>query len=197
VTKKKPAQKRRRNFSDEERRTVAAWIAENNPGLFLGVLLSYYCFIRPNELRKMQVHCIDVEEKVIRLPGSITKTQKPRTVTVPNAILPALEQIVSKYAPDRFVFGPGLKVGRSPAKKDAFYHAHKRALEQLYRSGAIKSILGLSFYSWKDSGLTDLSENISLLDLMKQAGHHDPKITMKYIHEKPAEKIRRLEKKIF
>lgn len=196
VKKLRIPKKRRRNFSPEERRAVAAWIAANDPGLFLAVLLSYYCFIRPNEMRQMQIGCIDLASKVIRLPASITKTKIDRVVTLPDSIAPLLLDL-EKYPPGLCVFSTGLKPGRTPAGKNAFNKAHREALERLFASGAIKDIGGLSFYSWKDSGLTDMSENISLLDLMKQAGHHDPKITMKYIHERPAEKIRRIKRKIF
>lgn len=197
VPKKRFSKKRRRNFTEQERRTVAAWIAKENPGLFLGVLLSYYCFIRPGEMRKMQIRCIDIEDKVIRMPAAITKTQKDRTVTIPEVILPALATIVEKYHPDRYLFGTGLSVGRSPANKNTFYNHHRKALQQLFKAGLIKSISGLSFYSWKDSGLTDMSESISVLDLMKQAGHHDPKITLRYIHERAAKNIQEIKREIY
>lgn len=197
VPKKKFAQKRRRNFSIEERRIVASWISHENPGLFLAVLLSYYCFIRPNELRQMQLLCIDLAEGCIRLPATITKSNIDRTVTLPAAIVSYFEPVIKAHQPGIYLFGPGLAPGRTPASKDAFYRAHQKALKQLYRAGSIKNMSGLSFYSWKDSGLTDLSENLSVIELMKQAGHHDPKITMKYIHDRPAEKIQKMKKDIF
>ena len=196
VPKLRVPKKRRRNFSQQERRTVAAWIEANNPGLFRAVLLSYYCFIRPNEMRQMQIGCIDLAASVIRLPAEITKADKDRTVTLPAAIFPYFEDL-KQYQPTLYLFARGLKPGKKPANKNAINKLHREALERLFASGSIKDMSGLSFYSWKDSGLTDLSENISLLELMKQAGHSDPKMTMKYIHEKPAEKIRRLEKDIF
>ena len=197
VPKKKFAQKRRRNFTLEERQAVAAYISRENPGLFLAVLLSYYCFIRPNEMRMMQIGCIDLAGGSIRLPAAITKSNMDRTVTMPGSILPYFEPIVKANPPDWNLFGPSLLPGRHPAKKDAFYLAHRKALEELYGAGVIKSMEGLSFYSWKDSGLTDMSENVSILDLMQQAGHHDPKITLKYIHARPAKNIRKIKRKIF
>lgn len=197
VAKLRPSKKLRRNFTQEERRTVAAWIAGHHAGLFRAVLLSYYCFIRPNELRQMQIGCIDLAGKVIRLPGEITKTNKPRTVTLPDAIIPYFREIVGAHPAGWYLFGRNLEPGRSPTGKNSFNLAHREALETIFKAGGVQSITGLSFYSWKDSGLTDLSENISVLDLMKQAGHHDPKITLGYIHERPAKKIQRIKKKIF
>lgn len=196
VPKKRYSQKQRRNFTQEERRAVAAWIGRKDPGLFRAVLLSYFCFIRPNEMRQMQLHCIDLEGRRIRLPAEITKTNRERMTTLPDSLLPYLEEIVKKYPGGWYLFGKDLLPGREPAGKKAFNSAHRKALEELLEGGAIQSITGLSFYSWKDSGITDLSENLSVLDLMKQAGHHDPKITLKYIHERPAKKIRSLTKNI-
>lgn len=197
VPKKKFAQKRRRNFSIEERRVVASWISREHPGLFLAVLLSYYCFIRPNELRQMQIGCIDLTGGCIRLPASITKSSIDRTVTMPASIIPYFAPLVKAHPSGIYLFGPGLVPGRTPASKDAFYRVHQKALRQLYKAGEIKNLSGLSFYSWKDSGLTDMSENLSVLELMKQAGHHDPKITMKYIHDRPAKKIQEMDREIF
>lgn len=197
IPKLRKAQKRRRNFSQQERQAVAAWIAANDPGLFLGILFTYYCFIRPNELRQMQIGCIDLAGKVIRLPAEITKTNRDRTVTIPAALIPHLGEVLQAHPASWHLFGRDLRPGRRPCGKNAFNRAHRKALEEVYRLGGINTLQGLSFYSWKDSGLTDMAENIPLYDLMKQAGHQDPKITLKYIHEKPAENIRRLKNKIF
>jgi len=196
VQKLRAPQKQRRNFTQEERRKVAAWISANDPGLFRAVLLSYYCFIRPNEMRQMQIGCIDIAGRLIRLPASITKTDKPRAVTIPESILPALLPVCDQAKPTAYLFGKNLLPGSAPCGKNAFNLRHREALETLLRSGAIDTIAGLSFYSWKDSGLTDLSEDVSILDLMKQAGHHDPKITMRYIHDRPADVIRTVKKGI-
>lgn len=198
VPKKKSTQKLRRNFSLEERRTVAAWISQEHPMLFLGVLLSYYCFIRPIELRKMQFLCIDLTGGCIRLPAAITKTKIERTVTLPDSIIPYFEALVKAHPPSWHPFGPGLQPGTRPASKDAFYKAHRKALKQLYQAGALRSLAGLCFYSWKDSGLTDHSQEVGLLDLMQQAGHHDPKITMVYIHKgKENRAFRDMDKPLF
>jgi len=197
IPKLRPGKKGRRKFSTEDRRTVAAWIAAKDPGLFRAVLLSYYCFIRPNEMRQMQIGCIDLAGKVIRIPEEIAKVNKARTVTIPEMILPYFEDMAGQFPPSYFLFSRGLQPGRLPCGKNTFNLAHRRALEGLFKAGSINTLTGLSFYSWKDSGLTDMAENISILDLMKQAGHTDPKITMRYIHDRPAKKIRAIKRKIF
>lgn len=197
IKKLRPPKKNRRNLSLEERRAMAAWISREDTGLFRAVLLSYYCFLRPNEIRQMQLYCIDLAGKMIRLPAGITKSKIDRAVTLPKSIIPYFQPILDAYPQDWYMFGKNLLPGRTPAGKNTFNRANRKALEALFGAGAIQTINGLSFYSWKDSGLTDLSENLSILELMKQAGHHDPKITMRYIHDRPAKNIQRIKRKIF
>lgn len=62
------------------------------------------------------------------------------------------------------------------------YHLHREYLKDLKKAGALHNIEGLTWYSWKDTGITDALHDLPLLAVKDQAGHSDPKMTMKYRH---------------
>jgi hypothetical protein len=64
------------------------------------------------------------------------------------------------------------------------YRLHKGILEDLQREGALGDIAGLQWYSWKDTGITEALEQVPILHVQDQAGHHSPEMTLKYRHKK-------------
>lgn len=184
VKKAKETAKNRRTFEPGEAAAVAAFIAGKNPGLFAAVLLQYYCFIRPNEMRQLRRRDFDLEGGVIRIPAPVAKSKRPRLVTMPENVRAYFLEQYSRTPPNYFLWGPNQKPHPAACQgKNEFYKTHKRLLQQLRKSGVVADITGLTFYSWKDTGLTEASKTVGLLDLMQQAGHHDPKITMVYIRQ--------------
>lgn len=61
---------------------------------------------------------------------------------------------------------------------------HKNVLTHLYNTGQLKNINGLTLYSWKDTGITDALEQMSILSVQDQAGHTTPGMTLKYRHKR-------------
>ncbi|MFZ2897962.1 MAG: tyrosine-type recombinase/integrase [Saprospiraceae bacterium] len=195
VRKVKPEAKERRTFSKKEAAAVASYTARENPGLFAAILLQYYCFIRPNEIRQLRRRDIDLEAGRLAIPAEISKTNKPRLVTLPEKVRQFLSDRFGNVQESWYLFGPGMAPhSRRAQGQDEFYKAHKAVLRHLVTAKTLGDTKGLTFYSWKDTGLTVHSQEIGLLDLMQQAGHHDPKMTMVYIHQgKDNPAFRRLE----
>ena len=79
--KKRVNGKNRRAFNEQERALVADYIKKNDRWLFLGVILQYYCFIRPIELRRLRFYMIDLKEGIIRLTGKETKNKENAIIT--------------------------------------------------------------------------------------------------------------------
>ena len=183
VRKAKPEPKNRRTFSAEEAAAVAAYIASHDTGLFAAVLLQYYCFVRPNEIRQLRRRDFDLEAGVIRVPAPVAKAKKNRLVTMPDAVRRFFLDHYARVQPGLFIWGPQHQPGAAPAGKNEMNKKHLLYLRQMKKNGLLADITGLKFYSWKDTGLTEAAKSVSLLDLMHQAGHHDPKITLVYIHQ--------------
>jgi integrase/recombinase XerD len=195
IARQKAPDKARREFTATEQAIIAQAIAAQNAGLYLALLLLYYCFIRPTEMRGLRLKDIDLERQLITVPASISKNKKTQRVTIPDVLAEPLRSGLMPQAPDYyFLFGPGLTPHpRRSCGKNAMNYAHRSILEDLQAKELIGDIQGLSFYSWKDTGLTDQAQEAGLLDLMRQARHSDPSITMIYINRaRPNERMKKV-----
>lgn len=184
VGKAKEAGKMRRRFSPRESQVVAKYIAGTLPELYGTILLQYYCFVRPNEIRMLQRRDFNLEAGTLHIKPAVSKTRIERLVTLPAVVRDFFLTHYQDTSPGNFLWGPNMKPHPSIfLSRDHFYKLHRKVLEELLRTGQLENIRGLTLYSWKDTGLTDHAREISLVDLMHQAGHHDPKITMVYIQQ--------------
>ena len=65
------------------------------------------------------------------------------------------------------------------------YKRHLKLLTRLQRAGRLGDIRGLTWYSWKDTGISTHALKVSPLSARDQAGHADMKYTMLYYHSDP------------
>lgn len=193
--------KNRRTFTDEERKTIARFLSDNDRPMFWAILLQYYCFLRPVELRRLRFRNFDLVNGTIEITPDINrKSKKRRIITIPPFALSVFRQKDFINNPTNYlVFGEYLKPHRSkPCSPNAMNKRHKRYMKTLKKSGDLQDITGLKFYSWKDTGITDHSKLVSLINLQRQAGHAKPETTL--IYYQPDEinyEMRGVEKDIF
>lgn len=189
-----PSPKLRRDLSPEERRTVTKYLHENHKRLYYAFLLQYTGLIRPGALRELKFSWIKIKEGIIQIPPAGNKTNEWKNVTIPNSVmLELIKDGFMNYPNHWFVFGDKLKPHQSKqCGVNTMNYYFKKALEHLVKVKELNDIKGLMFYSGKDTGITELSNRVGLLDLQRQAGHKDPKVTMKYYHNK--RKIKAIEK---
>lgn len=185
VPKKKASEKRRRSFSDIEAVTVIHRIRKESRLLFYALLLEYTCFMRPEEIRCLRFKDINLQSGVVTLREH-TKTKQQRHTTIPDDFIPFFDHdFFNKYPGHFYIFGDHLEP--HPSKKcssGALYRQHKKILEDLRATGALNDIIGLQFYSWKDTGITYALEEMKILAVQDQAGHSTPQMTLRY-REKP------------
>jgi len=183
MKKKKITGKRRRAFSEEERQIVGEHIQKKDKWLWLGIQLQYHCFIRPIEQRRMEIHMIDLKEGVIRLPARVTKNKESAIITIPNSILSFLRNFgFEKFNQRWLLFGSGGKP--NPTKccgHNTYNERHKKIIEKFFNNGMLADIEGLSYYSWKDTGVIELfKKKVNILEIMRQLRHKDLSTTQKY-----------------
>lgn len=190
----KPArvgEKKRRPFTDQERRVVAAWAKEHDYWMFRGILLQYFCYIRPGEISGMKFRDFDFAAGTVTIPEGNSKSWKKRVVTLPKSILHYfLDGQFDQYPGNYFV------LGRIPARNGRWAmhpstvalsetrmnKRHARLLARLQKSGDLSDISGLTWYSWKDTGISVHARKTSPIATKDQAGHRDLAITSLYYH---------------
>jgi len=185
-------EKQRRNFTPREARLVITRIREESQLLFYALLLEYCCFMRPSEIMRLMREDIDLENGMVTIPSSKAKTKKTRYVTIPADFLHYFDPVFIDRIPMKFyVFGEGFKPGRpKPCNKNTMGKRHRRILLRMQKEGLLVDISGLHWYSWKDTGITDALEmdDMNILAVQDQAGHHTPDMTLKYRHKKKVNK---------
>lgn len=184
IKPKRNETKKRRVFTAEEQQVVANYIQQHEYWLYTALLLQFYCYIRPIELTRLKFKYFNLEKGLIDLPAQITKSKKRRVVTIPLIAIPHfLDERFAQNPLNYLLFGDHLKpayksrVGEK-AIYDRLYRLHKKIIALLEETGKIEDATGLTWYSWKDTGMTN--SDASLYADMRQAGHQDPKITMIY-----------------
>lgn len=184
VKKQKATDKNRLMLSPSDAQIILNEAHQTNKMLFLSILLLYYCFIRPEEQRRMKVSLIDLKNGTIYIPGEISKNKRSETVTIPKAILPYLYEIgLDRWHTNDFVFGKGLKPHPDTVcGSNALNEAHKALIQRLTRENKLRSITGISIYSWKDTGAMALIRaGIDIYEVMRQMRHTDLSTTQKYL----------------
>lgn len=193
-TKIKPervGEKSRRPFTDAERRVVAEEIERTDYWMFRGVLLQFFCYIRPVELLRLRFKNFDLGRGVVTVESKDAKTWRRRTVTIPKAIMPYfLDGRFEKYPGNYFLFGRKemrrgvylLEPYTTPISECRMYKRHRRVLERLKEEGKLGDISGLHWYSWKDTGITLHTRKTSPVATKDQAGHTDLSVTSVYYH---------------
>lgn len=181
---RKYEKKKRRNFTPEEARRVIARIMREDELLFLGLILQYSCFLRPAELLRLRFRNIDLADGSILVESEQAKTHRERLITIPDEFIPYFPVRWMERFPDHYlIFGQGLAPHPdTPAGKSSMYRRHQKILQRMKKGGELGDVAGLTWYSWKDTGITDALEDLPILFVQDQAGHSSPKMTLKYRH---------------
>jgi integrase len=185
-------EKLRRVFTPEERRIVAQDIHETDYWLFRALLLQYYCYIRPVELGRMKFSAFDFSTGTVNVEVYKGKRKRHRWATIPKSVLHYFtDPEFSGQPANYYIFGlPPAKNGfqsigpsPAPAHPNRLYKRHHRILQRLKKEKRLINIDGLTWYSWKDTGISAHAPQTSPLSTKDQAGHQDFDITMIYYHQ--------------
>lgn len=168
--------KKRAVFPDHIKKQINDKLLTYDNKFYTLCMTTYFCLIRNTELGKLKVSMINLEENYIFLPKEISKNKKDEAVTIPAQFLEVLKKHINPNFPDDFVFSAdNFKQGtkQMPVRRIASAFDKLRAdlkLESKYQ-----------FYSFKDTGITDLlNSGIPAIKVRDQARHYDIKITELY-----------------
>lgn len=181
-------EKERRTFTVDERRTVAAYIEQNDYWLFRALLLQYFCYIRPIEISRLKFRAFDFTTGTVKVEAFEAKKWKERTPTIPRSILHYFTDGIFNAQPTNYyILGSveNRKIGPAPkpASENRQYKRHRKYLLLLKDRGELKDISGLTWYSWKDTGISRHVKETTALATRDQAGHQSIDMTLTYYHQ--------------
>jgi integrase len=184
-------EKIRRVFSAEERRIVAMHIEATDYWLFRGLLLQFFCYVRPVELTRLRFRDFDLGKGLVTVREEVHKKWRKVVKTIPKSVLHYFRDgKFEKFPANYFVFGlsgSGNKQTMAPSTTaiddGRMYKRHTKVLALLKADGRLASDLtGLTWYSWKDTGISLHAHTTSPLATRDQAGHTSITMTEVYYH---------------
>ena len=184
-------EKLRRPFTDDERRMVATEAEKTDYWLFRAILLQFYCYIRPVEITRLKFRDFDLGRGVVVVQSGNAKKWKKRVATIPASVLHYFRDgRFDKYPANYYVLGRFDRGNENymvepctvQLDDDRMYRRHRKLLERLAADGKISSIEGLTWYSWKDTGISKHTRNTSPVATKDQAGHRNLAVTSLYYH---------------
>lgn len=172
----------RRCFTIEERKAVFAWLFEHDRRLFYAAMLQFSCLIRGTALRELRFSMIDFSTGVISLPGRIEKNSKPTFKTIPLSLLKYFaEPDFHNHPTNWLVFGAGMLPNKDQrCSRSEFNRRLQLCFLKMKKEGLVEDTTNLTFYSNKNTGITEMLARLPLMDVVNQAGHADPRTTMIY-----------------
>lgn len=159
------------------RKVLMPYMAKKDPQLWLFVQMEYYCAIRPNELRLLQLKNIDLEGDVIRVPCTISKNRMSEMVNIPRQLHELLAQLgLDKMDGNWYLFSTDGEPGPDKLGMNTFR----------YRFDKIRNKLGLpteyKLYSFKHTGGVELvNAGVDVWELQRHFRHKQIDTMERYI----------------
>lgn len=176
VRKLRQPPKSRTAITPDRLRQLYSYLRQHDPDFLLAVMLEYYCFIRPNELRQIRLADISVKDQSVFIAAEISKNKHNGKVALNPAIINLMaERGYFNHPSGHYLFGKNFRPSPEPVKSDAFNKQFARIRKILHWPDTIK------FYSLKDSGIRDLAEAQGIVTARDQARHSDISTTNIYL----------------
>ena len=176
IEKLKEKPKKRKPLTPEMLKELTRHLEETDRYFLLAVMMEYYCFIRPGELRQIRINDISVAKQRVYIAGDISKNGRGDTVAVNDTVMRLMLDLGVLSEPSgMYLFGRGFRPGMRNARADAFNRRWAEVRKELGWGDEYQ------FYSLKDSGIRDLANSAGIVTAKRQARHSDISTTNKYL----------------
>ena len=175
IKKMREGEKKRKPFSDDDRKVLFSWLHENDKPYLLACQFMYYTLIRPIELGRLKVGNISIEQQTVFVGGDISKNHHDGVVTMPKALVQTLQELrVTEKPSDWYLFGDDFLPSPTAMKPKRIAKRWEKVRELLHFPDYYQ------FYSLKDTGITDMINRVGLNVAKDQARHSSVAITNYY-----------------
>ncbi len=172
--------KNRKSFTNEQLRALVDFLKKENPRYLAACMLTYYCFLRPDDLTYLRAASIDLKNSVIKVNAEDTKNDNTSYKTIPLALEPYLECLqLDRCDKNHYVFGHHKKFTPSAKRIDS------REVARYWSTVVRKKLswgMELQFYSLKDTGISNLlADGVGANYVQGQADHSSLEVTNEYV----------------
>ncbi len=179
LSKKKNEEKRRDVIPADIRVKLENHLRANDQPFLCVSLLCYGCLIRPKEILNLKSGDFLMKDQIVRIPANVAKNGKSRDVAMPDYVAAEILQLgLDKIPSDHYVFSDKFRPGKT--KKNT------RDIGRYWQNlrDTLNMPKNISFYSLKDSGITDmLDAGVPTKVVQHHADHSSIAMTEKYDHK--------------
>jgi integrase len=179
-------------YKKHEAQRLKKYMLDKKPFLWSAARWLFYCLIRPKSLRNLKISDIDFDRWQIKLRANNTKNSKTYWVAIPEGLKRELEPLcLYENPPNQYVVGyDGLPSDKQVGKN--YWNRHHNQILDICGFDVER----YTFYGWKHTGFSHAYLNgVGILELMKQAGHHSPDESFKYMRRLGLEDFTSLKEK--
>lgn len=168
--------KRRTVVAPEWRARIIDYVMRTNPNYMLVLLLVYNSLIRPKEIELIQIGDVDLVHSWVHIAADKAKTHKERYAPLtPQTVALLQEWNLGNYPPTYYLLGSNY----APSRAKCFHGKYKKDFMKI--QAALDLPAGISLYSFKDTGISDMfAAGLDALTIMRAADHHDLSVTTRY-----------------
>lgn len=157
-------------------------IGEKLPGyhypLYVISQLIFYCFIRPQELVRLQFEDILWDDGIIKIPGHKSKNGNSEVIVLPKKLIENLRGWNRGFPPKNYIFSRGKML--IPGTKEI---APTR-ISEVWREFANENGITKNIYDMKHTGNgMAVDSGINIRDIQLQNRHHSLEQTQKYLNK--------------
>lgn len=165
-----------KRFTKDELTLLSDHLSKNQPGLWIACQFIFYCFIRPGELVQLKPEHIDIENKTIIIPASISKNKLQQVVAIPDHFFESLKKYIQEIKPEDFIFSVSLEPGPKQIRSDR--------LSEKFTSEVKKLGININLYALKHNGAgMAIESGVNIQDLRNHLRHKDLSTTSIYISQ--------------
>lgn len=163
-------------YSDQEMKLIFNYLQENDPYLLFFIKFVAYTFLRPNEVRMLQIKHFDLPLKKITLTAGNAKVNRRTTKLIPDIFIgDILGAELHKFPKEYYLFGLQQKPQAQPVNEKYFTKRYSH----------IKKVFSLSplhtIYGFRHTTVSQLLRaGKSWDDVMKLTGHTSMASFQKY-----------------
>ncbi len=176
---KKLTQKKRRILSDAELSKLWAYLEKENPEFLVLCMLCYCCLMRPKEIALLRCSDIRPESQTVIVRGEIAKNDNTSVRTIPDVMMNYVRRL-DLSNPKLFLFGDHRHNDFKPGKTAL----PERKIGTFWNNFVRKECgfpMEVSFYSLKDTGITNLAAaGVPVSFIQQQADHSSLAMTSIY-----------------
>jgi len=164
-------------FSDAMIASIKQYAMQHDAQLWLMIQFLFFCYIRPKELRFLQLKHINFHNTTITVSGDISKNGKTQTVQMPRVLYNQLVERGWNKMPEEYYCFSVLKVpGVKHVSKNYFWNHFDTIRKEL------NIPQGYWLYYWKHTGAIRFKKRGGdVRELQTQLRHHSLEEVQKYL----------------